>query len=160
MKKNKLNLIVMIGSLLLSTTSIAQIPLEKFDDGVFVEDSILNSFILKWLGKPYKLGGKTEKGIDCSQFTKRLYKDVYSLDLQNVAYKQWNQTVRVKRDSLQVGDLVFFRSRQSPSGWHCGAYIGNTYFVHAANKFEGVKVSSLKEPRYLKSYRGGGRLKN
>jgi lipoprotein Spr len=160
MKKNKLNLIVMIGSLLLSATSTAQIPLEKFDDGVFVEDSILNSFILKWLGKPYKLGGKTEKGIDCSQFTKRLYKDVYSLDLQNVAYKQWNQTVRVKRDSLQVGDLVFFRSRQSPSGWHCGAYIGNTYFVHAANKFEGVKVSSLKEPRYLKSYRGGGRLKN
>ena len=150
----------MIGSLLLSATSTAQIPLEKFDDGVFVEDSILNSFILKWLGKPYKLGGKTEKGIDCSQFTKRLYKDVYSLDLQNVAYKQWNQTVRVKRDSLQVGDLVFFRSRQSPSGWHCGAYIGNTYFVHAANKFEGVKVSSLKEPRYLKSYRGGGRLKN
>ena len=160
MKKNKLKLIVMIGSLLLSTASIAQIPLEKFDDGVFVEDSILNSFILKWLGKPYKLGGKTEKGIDCSQFTKRLYKDVYSLDLQNVAYKQWNQTVRVKRDSLQVGDLVFFRSRQSPSGWHCGAYIGNTYFVHAANKFEGVKVSSLKEPKYLKSYRGGGRLKN
>jgi lipoprotein Spr len=160
MKKNKLKLIVMIGSLLLSTTSIAQIPLEKFDDGVFVEDSILNSFILKWLGKPYKLGGKTEKGIDCSQFTKRLYKDVYNLDLQNVAYKQWNQTIRVKRDSLQVGDLVFFRSRQSPSGWHCGAYIGNTYFVHAANKFEGVKVSSLKEPKYLKSYRGGGRLKN
>ena len=160
MKKNKLKLIVMIGSLLLSTASIAQIPFEKFDDGVFVEDSILNSFILKWLGKPYKLGGKTEKGIDCSQFTKRLYKDVYNLDLQNVAYKQWNQTIRVKRDSLQIGDLVFFRSRQSPSGWHCGAYIGNTYFVHAANKFEGVKVSSLKEPKYLKSYRGGGRLKN
>lgn len=160
MKKNKLKLIVMIGSLLLSATSTAQIPLEKFDDGVFVEDSILNSFILKWLGKPYKLGGKTEKGIDCSQFTKRLYKDVYNLDLQNVAYKQWNQTIRVKRDSLQIGDLVFFRSRQSPSGWHCGAYIGNTYFVHAANKFEGVKVSSLKEPKYLKSYRGGGRLKN
>lgn len=160
MKKNKLNLIMVIGSLLLSTTSIAQTSLEKFDAGVFTEDSVLNSFILKWLGKPYKLGGKTEKGIDCSQFTKRLYKDVYGLELQNVAYKQWNQTVRVKRDSLQVGDLVFFRSRQSPSGWHCGAYIGDTYFVHAANKFEGVKVSSLKEPRYQKSYRGSGRLKN
>jgi lipoprotein Spr len=160
MIKNKLKLIVVIGSLLLSTTSIAQVPLDKFDTGVFTEDSILNSFILKWLGKPYKLGGKTEKGIDCSQFTKRLYKDVYGKELQNVAYKQWNQTKRVKRDSLQVGDIVFFRSRQSPSGWHCGAYIGNTYFVHAANKFEGVKVSSLNEPRYVKSYRGSGRLKN
>ena len=160
MIKNKLKLIVVIGSLLLSTTSIAQVPLDKFDTGVFTEDSILNSFILKWLGKPYKLGGKTEKGIDCSQFTKRLYKDVYGKELENVAYKQWNQTKRVKRDSLQVGDIVFFRSRQSPSGWHCGAYIGNTYFVHAANKFEGVKVSSLNEPRYVKSYRGSRRLKN
>lgn len=160
MKKKKLKLILVIGSLLLSTTSIAQVPLEKFDFGVFTDDSVLNSFILKWLGKPYKLGGKTEKGIDCSQFTKRLYKDVYSKELENVAYKQWNQTKRVKRDSLQVGDIVFFRSRQSPSGWHCGAYIGNTYFVHAANKFEGVKVSSLKEPRYVKSYRGAGKLKD
>ncbi len=160
MKNQKLKSITVVLGILLSFTSVAQVPLEKFDDGVFTEDTVLNSFILKWLGKPYKLGGRTEKGIDCSQFTKRLYKDVYSRDLQNVAYKQWNQTVRVKRDSLQVGDLLFFRSRQSPSGWHCGAYIGNTYFVHAANKFEGVKVSSLKEPRYLKSYRGGGRLKN
>ena len=160
MIKNKLKLIVVIGSLLLPTTLIAQVPLDKFDTGIFTEDSVLNSFILKWLGKPYKLGGKTEKGIDCSQFTKRLYKDVYGKQLENVAYKQWNQTIRIKRDSLQVGDIVFFRSRQSPSGWHCGAYIGNTYFVHAANKFEGVKVSSLNEPRYVKSYRGSGRLKN
>jgi len=160
MIKNKLKLIVVIGSLLLPTTLIAQVPLDKFDTGVFTEDSVLNSFILKWLGKPYKLGGKTEKGIDCSQFTKRLYKDVYTKELENVAYKQWNQTIRVKRDSLQVGDIVFFRSRQSPSGWHCGAYIGNTYFVHAANKFEGVKISSLKEPKYVKSYKGSGRLKD
>ncbi len=160
MIKNKLKLIVVIGSLLLPTTLIAQVPLDKFDTGIFTEDSVLNSFILKWLGKPYKLGGKTEKGIDCSQFTKRLYKDVYTKELENVAYKQWNQTIRVKRDSLQVGDIVFFRSRQSPSGWHCGAYIGNTYFIHAANKFEGVKISSLKEPKYMKSYRGSGRLKD
>ncbi len=114
---------------------------------------------MKWLGKPYKLGGKTEKGIDCSQFNKRLYKDVYNVTLENVCYKQWNQTGRIKRDSLQVGDLLFFRSTRSPSGWHCGVYIGNTYFVHAANKYEGVKISSLSEPRYNKSYKGGGRVK-
>lgn len=150
----------MIGSLLLSTTSIAQTPLEKFDDGVFTEDTVLNSFILKWLGKPYKLGGKTEKGIDCSQFNKRLYLDVFKLELQNVCYKQWNQTQRVKRDSLKTGDLLFFRSKQSPSGWHCGCYIGNSYFVHAANRFEGVKISSIMEPKYLRVYRGAGRLMN
>ena len=139
-------------------TASGQTAVDKFDEGVFTQDTTLNKFILKWLGKPYKLGGKTEKGIDCSQFNKRLYQDVYSTQLENVCYKQWNQTGRIRRDSLQVGDLLFFRSRQSPSGWHCGTYIGNTYFVHAANRYEGVKISSINEPRYLKTFRGGGRL--
>jgi len=123
-------------------------------------DTTLNNFMLHWLGKPYKLGGTTERGIDCSQFNKRLYKDVYALNLENVCYKQWNQTQRIKKDSLQIGDLVFFRSSQSPSGWHCGTYIGETMFVHAANKYEGVKISSLLEPRYKNAYKGAGRLKN
>ena len=136
-----------------------QVTVEKFEEGIFVQDSLLNKFILHWLGKPYKLGGKTEKGIDCSQFNKRLYKDVYGITLENVCYKQWNQTGRIKRDSLEVGDLLFFRSKHSPSGWHCATYIGNTYFVHAANRYEGVKISSLNEPRYHKNFKGGGRVK-
>ena len=138
--------------------SLSQTSIEQFDDGIFVGDTSLNKFIIHWLGKPYKLGGRTEKGIDCSQFNKRLYLDVYKKELKDVCWRQWEQTQRVKKDSLEVGDLVFFRSKQSPSGWHCGCYIGNSYFVHAANRFEGVKVSSLKEPRYFRSYRGGGRL--
>jgi lipoprotein Spr len=160
MKNHKIKLMVMIGSLLLSTASIAQVPSNSFNDGIFTQDSTLNSFILKWLGKPYKLGGKTEKGIDCSQFNKRLYQDVYNLTLENVCYKQWNQTNRIKRDSIEIGDLLFFRSRQSPSGWHCGVYIGNSYFVHAANKLEGVIISSISESKYLKTFRGAGRLIN
>jgi murein DD-endopeptidase / murein LD-carboxypeptidase len=139
-------------------TASGQTAVDKFDEGVFTQDTILNKFILRWIGKPYKLGGKTEKGIDCSQFNKKLYQDVYSTQLENVCYKQWNQTGRIRRDSLQVGDLLFFRSKQSPSGWHCGTYIGNTYFVHAANRYEGVKISSINEPRYFKTFRGGGRL--
>ena len=126
---------------------------------VLTPDTTLNNFIYHWLGKPYKLGGRTEKGIDCSQFNKRLYGDVYKLQLENVCYRQWDQTQRIQKDSLQIGDLVFFRSRQSPSGWHCGTYIGETLFVHAANKYEGVKVSSLLEPNYKRAYKGEGRIK-
>jgi len=70
------------------------------------EDTVLNNFMLHWIGKPYKLGGKTERGIDCSQFNKRLYNDVYKLQIENVCYKQYNQTERVKKDSLQIGDLT------------------------------------------------------
>jgi lipoprotein Spr len=161
MKEKLKEVIVLIIVLLLLT--ISAFSQNQFPDYVqhieSTEDTTkLGKFINEWLGVRYRLGGSTKKGIDCSQFTKRLYRDVYNLSLQDVAYKQWIQTKRIKKDSLQVGDIVFFRSRQSPSGWHCGIYIGNNRFVHAANKSEGVKISTLDEPRYLNSYKGAGRL--
>jgi cell wall-associated NlpC family hydrolase len=148
-------ILILLGGVGKAQTSRATNGIED----VLTTDTILNNFMLQWIGKPYKLGGRTEKGIDCSQLTKRIYRDVYNKELENVAYKQWEQTQRVKQDSLQVGDLVFFRSKVSPSGWHCGLYIGNTMFFHASNRYEGVKVSSLAEPRYKKAIRGFGRLK-
>jgi len=161
MKEKLKEVIILIVVLLLLTVSA--FGQNQFSDYVrhieSTEDTTkLGKFINEWLGVRYRLGGSTKKGIDCSQFTKRLYRDVYNLSLQDVAYKQWIQTKRIKKDSLQVGDIVFFRSRQSPSGWHCGIYIGNNRFVHAANKLEGVKISTLDEPRYLNSYKGAGRL--
>jgi len=118
----------------------------------------LDSFINEWKGTPYRLGGRSKSGIDCSQFTKRLYKDVYNKQLADVAWKQWNQTKRTTKDSLEIGDIVFFNSKTSPSRWHCGIYIGNNKFVHSSNKREGVKVSDLNEHRYSKSYKGAGRF--
>lgn len=118
----------------------------------------LESFINEWKGAPYRLGGSSKNGIDCSQFTKRLYKDVYGEQLEDVAYKQWNQTKRVSKASLEVGNIVFFSSKISPSGWHCGIYIGNNKFVHSSNRREGVKISDLSEYPYNRSYKGAGRL--
>ena len=154
-------LVVLLPILSYSQTkkSYTDFKLPAISDEILTPDTILNKFMLYWIGKPYKLGGSTERGIDCSQFNKRLYKDVYGKVLGEVAYKQWAQTQRIKKDSLSVGDLVFFISKASPSGWHTGTYIGNTYFIHAANKYEGVKISSLEEPRYKKAIRGYGRLK-
>ena len=158
---------IIITSILviLGMTSISQVKNKytefnkpAISDEILTSDSMLNKFMLYWIGKPYKLGGNSERGIDCSQFNKRLYKDVYNKTLGEVAYRQWVQTQRLKKDSLIVGDLVFFRSKASPSGWHTGTYIGNSYFIHAANKYEGVKISSLDEPRYKEMIRGYGRL--
>lgn len=118
----------------------------------------LDSFINEWLGAPYRLGGNSKTGIDCSQFTKRLYKEVYSKQLENVAYKQWNQTKRILKASLEIGDIVFFSSRVSPSGWHCGIYIGRNKFVHASNRREGVIISDLSSYPYNRNYKGAGRL--
>ena len=119
----------------------------------------LSTFVNEWMGVRYRLGGSTKNGIDCSQFTKKLYGEVYGIKLGNNCQQQWNQTKRVERDSLVVGDILFFRSRISPSGWHCGLYLGNGNFVHAANRVEGVKISNLSEPKYDKHFKGAGRIK-
>ena len=119
----------------------------------------LNKFIENWLGVPYKFGGKTKKGIDCSKLTQRIYKEVYNQDIPGVTWAQWDATQRINKDSLITGDLVFFNSRLSPSGWHVGLYIKDGYFFHASNRRDDVKISNLNEDVYLKSYKGAGRLK-
>lgn len=118
----------------------------------------LDSFIHTWLGRPYRFGGKTERGIDCSQFSKRLYKDVYGLLIGDNCEMQWKASIRISKDSLRIGDVVFFNSRVSPSGWHCGVYIGERKFVHASNYRDGVKISSLDESMYMRLYKGAGRF--
>lgn len=150
--------------LILTFTTLTSIGQNQFSDYIsHLENNSpklkpLESFVMEWYGVKYRLGGSTKRGIDCSQFTKKLYWEVYGLKLGKNCAEQWGQTKRIKKDSLKVGDIVFFRSRQSPSGWHCGLYLGNDTFAHAANKKEGVKISGLSEPRYLRSYKGAGRL--
>jgi cell wall-associated NlpC family hydrolase len=141
--------LVLLVLLVIPTLSSAQTQL----------DSTLNKFVTEWLGRPYKLGGKTEKGIDCSQFTKRLYNDVFNLVLPNVAYLQFNHTVRIAKDAMQIGDILFFRSKASPSGWHCGIYLGDNKFVHASSRNEGVIISDFIGTRYQYNFRGAGRPK-
>lgn len=121
-------------------------------------DSNMSAFIKEWSGTPYVLGGSTKRGIDCSNLNKNLYKQVYNLTIPNVCYKQWNATSRILRDSLKIGDLIFFRSTRSPSGWHCGCYLGDGLFLHSPQRGDVVKISSIEEPKYKKSYKGAGRI--
>ena len=57
----------------------------------------LSSFVMSWYGVKYKLGGSTKRGIDCSQFTKKLYWEVYGRKLGNNCEEQWKQTKRIKK---------------------------------------------------------------
>lgn len=121
-------------------------------------DSNLSAFVKEWSGTPYVLGGSTKRGIDCSNLNRNLYKQVYNLTIPNVCYKQWNATSRISRDSLKIGDLIFFRSTRSPSGWHCGCYLGKGLFLHSPQRGDVVKISSINEPKYKVSYKGAGRI--
>jgi peptidoglycan DL-endopeptidase LytE len=111
-----------------------------------------------FLGAPYRLGGSSVRGIDCSAFVRKIY-EFFNISLPRTAREQASVGQRVARSDLEVGDLVFFNTRRRAFG-HVGIYIGNNEFVHAAaGRTRAVKVDTLDKPYYDKHFVKAVRLK-
>ena len=118
----------------------------------------LYEFIDAWYGVNYHLGGSDHSGIDCSAFAKKLYGEVYGMDLDRTAAEQYSKCKRIKQSSeANEGDLVFFHVH-SRHITHVGVYLMNDYFVHASSS-QGVVISNLNDDYWHKYYAGIGRVK-
>ena len=113
--------------------------------------------VIKYLDTPYKYGGNSGKGIDCSAFTKQVFENSLSLEIPRSAREQYRIGDEVSKDELKFGDLVFFNTTRRSFPGHVGIYLGDNQFVHASRKL-GVTVSSLDDDYYLKRYVGARRV--
>lgn len=113
--------------------------------------------IIKYLDTPYKYGGSSLNGIDCSAFTQSVYQDALNVNLNRTARDQFTQGKVVSREELEFGDLVFFNTRRRVRPGHVGIYIGDGLFAHASTK-GGVMISSLDEDYYSKRFMGARRI--
>lgn len=109
-----------------------------------------------FLGAPYRFGGATVRGIDCSAFVRKMY-EFFDISLPRTAREQSAVGIRVDRDELEEGDLVFFRTKK-PIG-HVGIYIGDDKFVHASYKGKSVRIDSLNRPYFQKRFQRAVRVK-
>ncbi|CDF85395.1 C40 family peptidase [Pseudomonas sp. QL9] len=110
------------------------------------------------IGTPYRWGGTSPKGFDCSGLVKYVYRDVDDVELPRTAraiYQSSNP--KVSRGDLQPGDLVFFRIR-SRSVDHVGIYVGNDRFVHAPRRGQKVKVANLNDKYWQRHYLAAKRV--
>lgn len=121
------------------------------------ERNLFIKVVKTFLGVPYRLGGSTLKGIDCSAFVKKIYQ-IFNVDLPRTAREQIFFGKRVKREELEEGDLVFFKTRRA-NGTHVGIYVGNNEFVHASSWSKEVKIDSLETPYFDRRFLGGVRIK-
>ena len=110
-----------------------------------------------FLGAPYRMGGVTVQGIDCSAFVRKMY-EFFNIKLPRTAREQAMVGVRVDRDKLEAGDLVFFRTKR-PIG-HVGIYIGNNEFVHASYRARSVRIDSLEKPYFQQRFQRAVRVKD
>jgi len=122
-------------------------------------DTKLMLTLAGWLGTPYHHAGYSKKGIDCSGFVSKIYKDVYGLDLTHSACSMITQMHEcVNKDELREGDVLFFkihgkRSRIS----HVGIYLKNNKFIHASS-YRGIVVEDLTLPYYKQRFYKAGRV--
>ena len=114
------------------------------------------AFAKKLLNIPYRFGGSSLLGIDCSAFVQKVYRFV-DINLPRSAREQYVEGNPVNRKELSVGDLVFFRTYASfPS--HVGIYLGDDLFIHASSAKRKVSIDSLDTPYYLKRFIGAKRI--
>jgi len=104
------------------------------------------------VGAPYRWGGSSPSGFDCSGLVRYVYAQV-GVSLPHNAAQQYRLGTPVTRDSLEPGDLVFFDRLR-----HNGIYIGDGRFIHARQPGRGVNIARLDDGWYASHWSGARRL--
>ena len=117
-----------------------------------IRDDIVES-AHQYLGVPYKWGGTSESGFDCSGLTRAIYR-LNGISLPRASYEQYNDGSSVTKSKLQKGDLVFFTTNRSKRINHVVVYVGNNEFIHAPSKGKVVSKARLDSAYWNKTYKG------
>jgi hypothetical protein len=118
--------------------------------------------VKEYLGTPYRKGGTSKKGMDCSGFARTVYDQLLGLELPHSSGDQFQSSELQKIDArqLQTGDLVFFagqgKKKKQKRINHVGVYLSDGQFIHASSS-EGIMVSSLDETYWKKRFVGSKR---
>jgi peptidoglycan DL-endopeptidase CwlO len=117
-----------------------------------VSNNSLVIYASNFLGTPYRWGGTTPSGFDCSGFMKYVFAH-FGIRLPRTSDSQFGVGQSISRDNLEAGDLVFFGSPGNPH--HVGMYVGNNCYIHSPQTGDVVKVSAMTRRDFI----GGRRVR-
>jgi cell wall-associated NlpC family hydrolase len=109
---------------------------------------------IEQVGVPYRYGGTTTSGFDCSGLVQYSYRHA-GKNVPRTTGQLWSSTISIGRDEIQAGDLLFFSIEGKMS--HVGLYVGKQQFVHAPSSGRTVTLASLTSPYYATAFVRAGR---
>jgi cell wall-associated NlpC family hydrolase len=121
------------------------------------EHLAIYKFVDAWWGVPHRLGGNSQKGVDCSGFVVQFYSQLYGKDVARTTLGLYADARAVPLKKLKTGDLVFFELSSSKKITHVGIYLQNGRFVHASTS-KGVRIDNMEDVYYRQKKKYGGRL--
>jgi len=108
------------------------------------------------IGAPYRYGGTTPSGFDCSGFTQFVFKQA-NISIPRTAAQQRDSTQTISSlRQLIPGDLIFFKTSERSN--HVGIYVGNNQFVHTSTGQKQVKKSNLQNNYWRRHFVKFGRF--
>ncbi len=112
--------------------------------------------LYNWLGVPYRWGGRSKAGADCSGFASVIYRNVYSRNVSGSAGDIFKKLKPINKAELKEGDLIFFSFNNKYIA-HVGLYLSNNKFIHETSWGKGITISDLNESYYTRYYYSAGR---
>ncbi len=110
----------------------------------------------QYLGVPYKWGGTSPSGFDCSGFVYYIYRSL-GINISRTMTTMYSQGTPVSKSELQPGDIVFFKNTYKSGLSHVGIYVGDGKFIHAPSSGKVVSYADLYSNYYIEHYYGAAR---
>jgi len=107
-------------------------------------------------GSPYRYGGATPRGFDCSGLVYYAYRKA-GFSVPRTTRDQYKRSERIAFSDIHRGDLLFFKL-SSRGISHVGIYTGNGRFIHAPSSGKRVSYARLDDPYWKKRLLAAGRI--
>lgn len=144
------------GFALVSKTSTT--PEEKSRIYIEARNRVIEA-AARYENTPYRYGGMTSRGLDCSGLICLSFKDALGVNLPRSASGLYSWAEKISFDNAQPGDLLFFKTGNNNNITHVALYLGGRRFIHSASEGPntGVIYSTLDEEYWARTYAGTGR---
>jgi cell wall-associated NlpC family hydrolase len=123
------------------------IALSEFDNDAIMQ--ALYDEYQQWNQTPYKYGGTSKYGVDCSSLVQQVYFNALRVHVPRTTAMQAKIGYRVAKHKSKTGDLLLFRTGRNTR--HSGIYLKSGDFINASSK-HGVTISNLNNPYWRSKY--------